>query len=201
MNSYGNSPLAISHHVNLPMPSSLIKNFTTNTYTSKEPKRVALEIQYEISSLPEQSKPIRTRGGQVTNVKTYYPRTVSSLSLSSAFGKRQQILKNDDLSQTLHSKKITNNVQKPPSTGIIKKDLYAMEQDMVGPPGQQRPNNLIRKQFSSSSLASTISSTQSSLMRMSSRSVSSPVLSVQQQGRKLFENNVSTVIKLCEIFD
>ncbi|VDM08296.1 unnamed protein product [Wuchereria bancrofti] len=192
MNSYGNSPLAISHHVNLPMPSSLIKNFTTNTYTSKEPKRVALEIQYEISSLPEQSKPIRTRGGQVTNVKTYYPRTVSSLSLSSAFGKRQQILKNDDLSQTLHSKKITNNVQKPPSTGIIKKDLYAMEQDMVGPPGQQRPNNLIRKQFSSSSLASTISSTQSSLMRMSSRSVSSPVLSVQQQGRKLFENNVST---------
>ncbi|EFO26758.1 hypothetical protein LOAG_01721 [Loa loa] len=187
------SPFNIGHRVKLPSLSSLISNFTADTYTSNEPKRMALEIQYEISSLPKQTMPIRIRDGQVTNVKTYSPRVISSLSLSSTFGQRQQILKNDYSNQKLHIKKITNGVQGPPSIDTVEKDLYTMEQDTVGPPGQQRPNNLIRKQFSLSS-PSVISSARPSPTRMSDRSIDSPVFSVETQDSRPFKRNQANMM-------
>lgn len=135
--------------------------------------------------IPEQTRPSYTRTGQVTNVKTYLPHTISSVSLSSTFGQRQQMLKNEDLSQMLHSKRIiSDDMQRSPSTGTIKKDLYTIEQDTVGPPGQQRPNNLIRKQFPPSSSA------QSASIRMSDRSVDSTVLSVEAKRSRSLKRNV-----------
>uniref|UniRef100_A0A0R3RX42 Tyrosinase_Cu-bd domain-containing protein n=1 Tax=Elaeophora elaphi TaxID=1147741 RepID=A0A0R3RX42_9BILA len=175
---HGKPSLTTSYHVNLPVSSKPKSNLTADAYTPKEPKRMAVEIQYEISSLPRQTEPTRARTGQVTNVKTYFPRTISSVSLSSTFD----------------HKKITSGAQRPPitSTSTIKKDLYAMEQDTVGPPGQQRPNNLIRKQFPSSLSSITPSSHPSSIQVPDK--FDSPVIPVIAQGSRQFKRNPAGVI-------
>ncbi|OZC12469.1 hypothetical protein X798_00100 [Onchocerca flexuosa] len=185
-NSHDKSALITNHHVDLP---TLVRNFTVGTDTSKKPKRVILEIQHEFSSLPRQIKPIRVRGEQVMNVKTHFPHAVSSLLSSPKFaGQEQTSMTNQGF------RKIINGVQRPPWTGTTKKDLYTMEQDTVGPPGQQLPNNLIRKQFSLASQPSMISSKQPSLIRMSDRSVESSAFSAEVDDNRLFKRNQSNMV-------
>ncbi|CAG9529666.1 unnamed protein product, partial [Cercopithifilaria johnstoni] len=181
------SPLIMSHHVNLPIPAELKSNFKAEMYGPNEPKRMAFEIEYEISSLPKQARPIRTQTGQMINAMTSSPCATSSLSLSPTFNPPQQMLKNKDFIRD------KSGVQGPFSPSTIKKDLYTMEQDTVGPPGQQQPNNLFRKQFSSSPSSS--SPVQPSSIRISDRSNDSPVIPTVAQSSKQFKRNQANVIK------
>ncbi|MCP9260294.1 putative tyrosinase-like protein tyr-3 [Dirofilaria immitis] len=184
------SILSTSHHVNLPI---LASNVTNDIHTSKEPKRVTLKIQHEMSSFPRQTKLIRVRDEQITNVKTSSSHMVSSLLSSTLTEREQTMKKNKYFSQTLQNGRITNGIQRPPRNGTTKKDLYAMEQDTVGPPGEQRPNNLIRKQFASSS-PSVISSIQSSSIKVSNGSVGSQSFSAEVQGSRPFKRNQADMV-------
>ncbi|VDK68509.1 unnamed protein product [Litomosoides sigmodontis] len=155
------------------VPSGLKSNLMADTYNSKEPKEMTLEIQYEISTLPRQTRPICAGTGQVNNVRSHPTRSTSSSSLSSSRAPNQR-------QQVLNSK---SAVQGPPLAATLKKDLYTIEQDTVGPPGQQRA---VRKKFPS---PSTNPSMQASRSRMSDRSIHAPTIPIAAHGSRQLKRN------------
>lgn len=122
--------------------------------------------------ISERTRPVCAQTGQV---KAHPTCTTSFLSSSSSAPNQRQVL---------NSKSI---VQGPPLTDTIRKDLYTIEQDKVGPPGQRR---IARKKFPS---FSTIPSMKPSPSRISDRSIDPPIIPIIAEGSRQFKRNVSSV--------
>ncbi|VDM95772.1 unnamed protein product [Thelazia callipaeda] len=130
-NRYSNN----NNHYNFSKMTSLTDGFTSATFTQQEPKRkLSLSVRTETN---------RVRGGQITNVRTYSRTSSTSTSLSTASSRRERILikDNENFDQVSRTKQMPHRSSIHESK--FGKDLYSMEQDMVGPPGQQRPSNFI----------------------------------------------------------